>query len=136
MLSTLVRVFAVASLAPVDGLVALVVTHMLGRTMAVAVMGAAPAAGTGLGHSYTAHLPRAWTVVAVFVSAAAAASLGPPGAVSLVAAAAGAALVGLIASRAFGGTTGDVLGTTEQVAEMAVLVAAVGLAAQHGWSWT
>ena len=135
-LSTLVRVFAVASLAPVDGLAALVVAHMLGRTMAVAVMGVAPAAGTGLGHSYTTHLPRAWTIVAVVVSAAAAASLGLPGAGSLAAAAAGTAMVGLVASRAFGGTTGDVLGATEQVVEMAVLVAATGLAAQHGWSWT
>ena len=79
-LSTLVRVFAVSSLGPVDGLVALVVAHLLGRTMAVAVMGVAPTAtGTGLGHSYTAHLPRAWTAVAVIVTSAAAASLGLPG---------------------------------------------------------
>ncbi len=135
-LSTLVRVFAVASLGPVDGLVALVMAHMLGRTMAVAVMGVAPVAGTGLGHSYTAHLPRAWTAVAVVVSGAAAASLGLPGAVSLAAAAVAAALVGLVASRAFGGTTGDVLGAIEQAAEMAVLVVAASLAADHGWSWS
>ncbi len=135
-LPTLVRVFAVSSLGPVDGLVALVVAHMLGRTMAVAVMGVAPAASaTGLGHSYTVHLPRAWTAVAVVVSSAAAASLGIPGAVSLAAAAAGAALVGLVAWRAFGGTTGDVLGATEQVAEMAVLLSAASLVATHGWSW-
>ena len=136
-LSTLVRVFAVSSLAATDGLIALVVAHMLGRTMAVAVMGVAPAvAGTGLGHSYTAHLPRAWTVVAIVITSAAAASLGLLGAVSLAAAASGAVLVGLIAQRAFGGTTGDVLGATEQVAEMAVLLSAAALASTHGWSWT
>ena len=135
-LSTLVRVFAVSSLAPVDGLVALVVAHMLGRTTAVAVMAGAPAAaGTGLGHSYAVHLPRARTAVAVVVSSVAAASLGLPGAVSLAAAATGAALVGLVAWRAFGGTTGDVLGATEQIAEMAVLLSAASLAATHGWSW-
>ena len=135
-LSTLVRVLAVSSLAPVGGLVALVVAHMLGRTMAVAAMGVAPAAGTGLGHSYAAHLPRAWTAVAVVVSSVAAASLGLVGAVSLAAAAAGAALVVLVAWRAFGGATGDVLGATEQVAEMAVLLSAASLAATHTWSWT
>ncbi len=136
-LSTLVRVFAVSSLAATDGLIALVVAHVLGRTMAVAVMGAVPAAaGTGLGHSYTAHRPRAWTVAAIIITSAAAASLGPPGAVSLATAASGAVLVGLIAWRAFGGVTGDVLGATEQVAEMAVLVSAAALVSTHGWSWT
>ena len=121
-LSTLVRVFAVSSLAAADGLIALVVAHMLGRTMAVAVMGVAPtAAGNGLGHSYTAHLPRAWTAVAVVIPSVAAASLGLPGVVSLAAAAASAVLAALIAWRSFGGTTGDVLGATEQFAEMAVL---------------
>ena len=135
-MSTLVRVFAVSSLAAANGLVALVVAHMLGRTMAVAVMGAAPAAvGTGLGHSYTAHLPRAQTAVAVIVTSATAASLGLPGAVSLAAAAAGSALVALVAWRAFGGTTGDVLGATEQFAEMAVLLSAAALVTGHGWSW-
>ena len=110
---------------------------MLGRTMAVAVMGVAPAAaGTGLGHSYTAHLPRARTIVAVTASSAVAGGLGIPGAASLAAAVAGAALVGVVAHRAFGGTTGDVLGATEQVAELAVLVSAAALAADHGWSWT
>ncbi len=136
-LSTLVRVFAVSSLAAVDGLIALVVAHMLGRTMAVAVMGAAPAAaGTGLGHSYTAHRPRAWTAAAIVITSAAAASLGLPGAVSLAAAASGAVLIGVIARRAFGGITGDVLGATEQIAEMAVLVTAAALVSTHGWSWT
>ena len=136
-LSTLLRVLAVSSLAPVDGLVALVVAHMLGRTMAVALMIVAPAAaGTGLGHSYTAELPRPRTAAALIVTSAAAAGLGLPGAVALAAAAVGAAAVALIAWRAVGGTTGDVLGAAEQVAEMAVLVSAAGLAATHGWAWS
>ena len=135
-LSTLVRVFAVSSLESLDGLVALVVAHTVGRSTAVATMGLVPAAGgSGLGHSYTEHLPRAWTAVAVTASSAVAASLGPAGAVALLGAAAGAVAVGLIARRALGGTTGDVLGAIEQVGEMAVLVSAAGLAATHGWSW-
>ena len=136
-LSTLVRVFAVSSLAATGGLIALVVAHMLGRTMAVAVMGVAPAAaGTGLGHSYAAHLPRAWTAAVVVLSSAVAVGLGLTGTVSLTTAAAGAALVALVARRAFGGITGDVLGATEQVTEMAVLVSAAALVSTHGWSWT
>ena len=135
--STLARVFAVSSLEPVEGLVALVVAHMLGRTMAVTLMAAAPtASGTGLGHSYTAHLPRVWTAVAIIVSSAVAVSLGLVGAVSLAAAAAAAAAVGLVAQRAFGGVTGDVLGAGEQVGEMAVLLSAASLVAAHGWSWS
>ena len=136
-LSTLVRVFAVSSLGPVDGLVALVVAHLVGRTAAIAIMGMVPAAGdTGLGHSYTEHLPRAWTGLAVVASSAAAASLGPAGAVALGASAASATVVGLVALRAFGGTTGDVLGAIEQVGEMAVLVSVASLVAAHGWSWS
>ncbi len=136
-LATLVRVFAVSSLAATDGLIALVVAHMLGRTMAVAVMGSASAAaGTGLGHSYTAHRPRAWTAAVVVLSSAVAVGLGLTGTVSLTTAAAGAALVAFVARRAFGGITGDVLGATEQVAEMAVLVSAAALVSTHGWSWT
>lgn len=135
-LSTLVRVFAVSSLAPADGLAALVVAHMLGRTTAVAMMGGSPAAsGSGLGHDYTAHLPRARTALTVIVTSAVAAGLGVSGAVSLAAAAGAALMVGVVAWRAFGGITGDVLGATEQVGEMAVLVSAASLASTHGWSW-
>lgn len=136
-LSSLVRVFAVSSLGPVDGLTALVVAHLVGRTAAVAIMGTVPVAGdSGLGHSYTVHLSRAWTGVAVIASTAAAASLGPAGAVALAAAAVGAAVVGLVARRAFGGITGDVLGAIEQVGEMAVLVSVSSLVGPHGWTWS
>ena len=72
----------------------------------------------------------------VIASSAAAAGLGLPGAVALAAAAAGAAIVCLIAYRAFGGTTGDVLGAIEQVGEMAVLVSAASLVTTHGWFWS
>ena len=135
-LSTLLRLLAVSSLSPLDGLIALVLAHMLGRMMAMATMGVVPAAGdTGLGHSYTEHRPRGWTIGAIVASVACGSSLGPPVAAGLVAAAAGAALVGLVARRAFGGTTGDVLGAIEQVGEMAVLVSAASLVATYGWSW-
>ncbi len=135
-LSVLVRVSALSSLGPVDGLLGLVLAHTLGRAAAVAVMMTArPAAPSGLGHCYAAHLPRGWTQAAVVASLAAAASLGPVGAAALAAAAVGAATVGLTARRAFGGTTGDVLGAIEQVVEMAVLLSAAALTSTHGWTW-
>ena len=52
-----------------------------------------------------------------------------PGAiVAIIVAIVAAALVGAIAKRHFGGTTGDVLGAIEQVAEIAVLINLVSLA--------
>ncbi|MES1150783.1 MAG: adenosylcobinamide-GDP ribazoletransferase [Dongia sp.] len=46
---------------------------------------------------------------------------------ALIVAIVAAALVGAIAKRHFGGTTGDVLGAIEQVAEIAVLINLVSL---------
>lgn len=135
-LSVLVRVVALGALGPVDGLVTLVVAHSLGRAAATAVMITARAAGTdGLGQSYTAHLPRAMTATVAVLVFASAAILGPAGAVAAVGAGLGAALVAVTARRAFGGTTGDVLGAAEQAGEMAVLVSMARLVAEHGWTW-
>jgi adenosylcobinamide-GDP ribazoletransferase len=61
-------------------------------------------------------------VVAVLV-------LGPAAAVvALLASAAGAALLAALAHRQIGGQTGDVLGATQQIAEICFLFAAVALA--------
>ena len=135
-LSVLARLLALGSLAPLDGLAALLVAHTLGRAAATVVMIACPAAATdGLGQSYTAHLPRAAAGAVAVLAAAAAATLGPTGTVSLAATAVGAALVAVVARRRFGGTTGDVLGAVEQVGEIAVLVSVARLVADHGWAW-
>ena len=135
-LSIVARLLALGSLSPLDGLAALVVAHTLGRTAAVVVMIACPAAGTdGLGRSYTAHLPRTAAGAVAVLAAAGAVALGPTGAVSLAATAVGAGLVAAVAMRKFGGTTGDVLGAVEQVGEMAVLVSVARLVADHGWAW-
>ncbi len=135
-LSTLIRVTALADLGPTDGWLALVSAHTIGRTMATVVMiGTEPAAPTGLGSGYTATVPRSAVVAVAAVVTALALAGGPAPTAGLVTAAVGAAAVAIVAHRAFGGTTGDVLGAAEQVGEMAVLVAAARLVADHGWSW-
>jgi adenosylcobinamide-GDP ribazoletransferase len=60
---------------------------------------------------------------------------GPAGVVGYLLALTGAGLLVVLARRAYGGTTGDVLGAVEQVGEMAVLSAAARLVAEHGWQW-
>ncbi len=134
--SVLVRVFAVSSLSAVDGLLALLLAHMVGRAGAVAAMSATPAVtGSGLGHSYAAHrLPLPSTVAVVAVSALTV-SLGPTGAAALAVAFLAVVAVWWKAKRAFGGITGDVLGAAEQLGEMSVLVVAASLVKTQGWLW-
>ena len=52
-----------------------------------------------------------------------------------VAAGVGALVVAVIAQRAFGGVSGDILGAVEQVAECLVLVVVSGLALRHSLWW-
>ncbi|MEM9465572.1 MAG: adenosylcobinamide-GDP ribazoletransferase [Actinomycetota bacterium] len=134
--SVLIRVIALASLEPVEGLVALVMAHAVGRSIATLVMVTTPAAAsTGLGQSYTAHLPTPAVVAIGVIVAGCSVVGGPAGVVGYLVALTGAALLVLLARRAYGGTTGDVLGAVEQVGEMAVLSAAARLVAEHGWQW-
>ena len=134
--SVLIRVIALAALEPVEGLVALVMAHAVGRSIATLVMVTTPSASaTGLGTSYTAHLPKPAVLAIGAVIAGCSVVGGPAGVVGYLIALAGAALLVLLARRAYGGTTGDVLGAVEQVGEMAVLSAAARLVAEYGWNW-
>lgn len=135
-LATLVQVFAVMPLASRDAVVALVLAHGVGRTLAVAAMALARAApGSGLGHSYTAHLRGLPCALSLLVSYGAAFALGPVGVFAVGAATGGAVVVGLIAHRRFGGVTGDVLGAIAQVSQMAALVAVSRVLDDFGWFW-
>ena len=134
--SVLIRVIALAALEPVEGLVALVMAHAVGRSVATLVMVTTPAATAGgLGQSYAAHLPRSAVLAIGVIIAGCSVVGGPAGVVGYAVAVAGAALLVVLARRAYGGTTGDVLGAVEQVGEMAVLTAAARLVAEHGWQW-
>ena len=113
--SVLVRVFALAALDPVEGVVALVMAHAVGRSIATIVMTSSPAASsTSLGQSYTAHLPKpaVWAISTVIAGCSVVG--GPAGVVGYGLALVGALLVVGLARRAYGGTTGDVLGAIEE----------------------
>lgn len=134
--SVLIRVVALASLEPVEGLVALVMAHAVGRSVATLVMVTTTAAtATGLGQSYSAYLPRSAVLAMGAIVAGCSVVGGPAGVVGYLLALTGAGLLVVLARRAYGGTTGDVLGAVEQVGEMAVLSAAARLVAEHGWQW-
>ena len=134
--SVLIRVVALASLEPVEGLVALVMAHAVGRSVATLVMVTTPAAtATGLGQSYLAYLPRSAVLAMGAIIAGCSVVGGPAGVVGYLLALTGAGLLVVLARRAYGGTTGDVLGAVEQVGEMAALSAAARLVAEHGWQW-
>lgn len=136
--SVVLRVVCVASLGPAAAFAGAVAAHTLGRGAAVAVTASAPAVpGPGLGsESSRALRPRAAVVsvaAAVVLSALATGWWAGP---LVLAAGAGALAIAWLATRAFEGTNGDVLGCVEQVAECAVLVVTVGLATRYSVWWT
>lgn len=138
MCSTIVlRVVCIASLGPAAAFAGLVAAHALGRGAAVAVMGTSAAVPTeGLGADYARGLrpfPTALGVTAALAIAAFATGWW----VAPLAAAAGLGAVGVavIARRAFGGVSGDLLGAVEQVGECLVLVVVTALAARHSLWW-
>jgi adenosylcobinamide-GDP ribazoletransferase len=125
--SLLLRVGAVAALAPAAALAALPAAHALSRAAAVATMTALPAAGqTGLGATYALALSRRRALAGTAAGLAVAlALLGIAAVWAAAAVALAAALLGRLAVRRIGGVTGDVLGAVQQLGEMLVLLAAV-----------
>jgi adenosylcobinamide-GDP ribazoletransferase len=133
--SLLLRVVAVAALAPGAALAALPAAHALSRAAAVAAMTALPVAGdTGLGASYALALSRRRALAGAAAGLAIAlVLLGVPALGAAAAAAVAAALLGRLAVRRIGGVTGDVLGAVQQLAEMLALLAAVAAAGTGRW---
>jgi adenosylcobinamide-GDP ribazoletransferase len=132
-----VRVVAVAALAPAAAFAGLVATHALARGAAVAAMGVAPVArqhGLGAGYARRVGAGRATAAALVALAIAAAATGWWAGPLALAAAVAALA-VWWLAGRALGGITGDVLGAIEQVAECLVLVTVTALARHHTPWW-
>jgi adenosylcobinamide-GDP ribazoletransferase len=132
-LALLLRVTLLASLSPWAGVLALVVAHGGARAAAVVVMTALPYAGD----PETAKIkpvPQAvrWpeTAVALAIGGWPLFLLGAPrAALAIVLAAAASGAMALISKKLIGGVTGDVLGAVEQLAEVALLMAAAAGAA-------
>lgn len=138
--SIVVRIAAVAALAAIGPAVAVaasVAAHALARGIAVGSLGFVPsAAPDGLGASFQSDVSRlrAVATIAIGVSIGAVVTgwwIGPLCAAALVA----AAVLAWLAVGALGGITGDVAGAIEQVAEIAALLTASGLAAHHQLWW-
>jgi adenosylcobinamide-GDP ribazoletransferase len=129
--SIVLRVVAVAALAPAAAFAGLVAAHSLGRGAAVAAMGVVPLAKPdGLGAGYARSVsPRRALVTGLVGAGIAIIATGWWAGPLIAAAIAAAALIAFLAWRAIGGITGDVLGAIEQLAECAVLVTVAGLAA-------
>ncbi len=136
--SILLRVVALASIAPGAALLAVAVAaHTLGRGAAVvAVKSARPARTSGLGVTSSEALgwplATASAALAVAVSAAAAGWWAGPFAAAAVV---GAVAVVVLSVRKIGGLVGDALGAVEQVVECLVMVVGAGLAARSAVWW-
>ncbi len=131
------RIVCVAALGPAVAFASVVAAHTIGRGAAVGVMGAAPQVPEeGLGADYTRALSpgraAAGVVAALLIGVLSVGWWVLPFAAAALAA---AVAVSVVARRAFGGVSGDILGAVEQVAECAVLVVATGLTLRHPLWW-
>jgi adenosylcobinamide-GDP ribazoletransferase len=131
--SLLLRVAALAALAPAWALAALPAAHALSRAAAVATLAAfPPATGTGLGAAAARALGRRPALLGATGGVALAALL--LGVLALPAAAlcgAAALWLGRQSRRRIGGVTGDVLGAVQQAAEVLTLLAAAAAGTWH-----
>jgi adenosylcobinamide-GDP ribazoletransferase len=134
-LSVLVRVAAVSALTGLAAVAALPAAHAVSRGAAGWMLGRWPAATRdGLGATYAAPVTSAQAGVAVAIGAIAAMGLlGPWGVGAVALAVLPAWGMGRLAASKIGGITGDVLGATQQLSEIGVLLLAVAAGAAVPW---
>jgi adenosylcobinamide-GDP ribazoletransferase len=133
-IALVVRVGCIATLDAYSALALLPSAHALSRGAAIVLLRRLPvASGGGLGASYAGSVTAAQEAGGILAAVALAAALvGRWVAPAVVVCGAAAAVVGAVARRHLGGIGGDVLGATQQVAELAVLT--LGAAVVHeGW---
>lgn len=132
---TALKVVALARLDGTDGFVALVLAHGLGRVAALGVMWAGPEARPDGLAAAAADIPRRAVAGLGVVALVAALAVGPSTALAAGVLVLLAVSAVAVARRAYGGTTGDVLGAVEQLGEIVVLTIAAEMAADPGWLW-
>jgi adenosylcobinamide-GDP ribazoletransferase len=135
--SIIIRILAVAALAPAVAVAGLIAAHTLARAVAVASMRTGPLARPeGLGARYVSTVSIGRIVVAVISGLAiSTVVIGWWVVPAILVAAVPAGAVIALARRRIGGLSGDVLGAIEQVAEIAVLITVVALAGHHELWW-
>lgn len=129
----LLRAGAIGSMSPLDGLAMAIVAHSLGRLALVFAMRFQHSVGGGLGERYARKVTTSDVLVALVAGlgiGAVASGIWVIAALALALAAVG--VIGRVARKKLGGSSGDVLGTIEQVAEGAILVLGAAIAHQ---SW-
>ncbi|HEY7875527.1 MAG TPA: adenosylcobinamide-GDP ribazoletransferase [Actinomycetota bacterium] len=129
-----VRVGTLSALGAWEALALVPAAHALSRAAAIELMRRLPPAAPGrLGATYAARLTRSGESVAVITALAAGAALiGAWAGPATVLCGAGVLTMGALARAKIGGMTGDVLGATQQICEICVLL--MGAAVVHeGW---
>jgi adenosylcobinamide-GDP ribazoletransferase len=129
-LSVVIRAAALSSLSVVTAFILLPAVHALSRGAAIGLMAVlAPATDDGLGaaHSQPGVRARVGAGLALAV-AVGSLTLGWWVVIFALAAASAAATIGVMAHSKIQGFTGDVLGATQQVAEMVLLVIGASMA--------
>ena len=123
MLVLLLKFAALASLLKAGAWPALLLAPLLGRSALLALLLSAPyVRPQGMGSALLAHLPRVAATLTLFVVAACALLAGKSGAQALAAAIAAWLVLRWLMLRRLGGSTGDTLGASVELSEMAVLV--------------
>jgi len=135
LVSAALRIAAVASMAPATAIVALAAAHSLARAGAIGLMARMPPApGSTLGASYKDPDAQKGTLAGIiFALALAFATMGiwgfPAAAVVFVS----IVIAGLLAQQKLRGFNGDVLGATEQLAEIGILLLVASASAGIPW---
>ncbi len=135
MISVALRIAAVASMAPATAIAGLVVAHSLARAGAIGLMARMPPAeGSTLGALYKdQHGDRRTLVGIAFAISLALAVLGTWAFPTAAVVFASLAISGLLAQQKIGGFNGDVLGATEQLAEIGILLLVASAGAGIPW---
>lgn len=134
-LSVATRVAAVAALGPWAAFAGLVAAHAISRAGPAFLMWLLPVATPGgLGATYSAPVTARHASSAALIAAIATAGLlGPWTLLSGVLVALVTGAMGWLAMRKIGGINGDVLGATQQVSEIGVLLLAVAAGSAIPW---
>lgn len=123
-LTLLLKFVALVVLVKAGAWTALLLAPVLGRSALVALVLSTPYVRPGgMGAAITAHLPRAFAVLVLLMVTAGGLLAGKVGALALAVAVAAGFLLRWAMMRRLGGMTGDTLGATVELAEVAVLVA-------------